>query len=178
MSRVGITCPLCHGHFEMQSVDATTGPKARRQPNGQITPLTNQALADILEVLQSVGAGQKTTSAELYRLYREVVTAHGRKRPLTQYAVMIGVKRYGAEPWRSRYFRGYVLPETLPSKPLGVEEKARERMEAADYRDTVLDHRGTRPAPAEPKVMTREELLAELPFEIDIPDDMPLNGVV
>lgn len=148
MPKVSLYCPHCHNQFQLQTVLPADVPETSRQSNGQISPLNKEALSDIFEVLQRVGAGRRIPASEFYAEYQRVVVQHVRRRKLSQYAFFLGLQRYGCTKWRSKYYRGYATPDELPTEPLGMDRKAAERRDAESYRQTVS--RGGRPKPEEP----------------------------
>jgi hypothetical protein len=161
-----LTCPHCDGQISIKAL-VDTPKKVRPQQNGQITPLSTGALRDIFDTLHRFGPGAMRTVPELYRVYIEIATQKARTKFLTKYAFTLGLKRYGLERWRASGVRGYTLPDPLPTEPLTITDAARERRDAEDYRGTVATPVAQRP---ERKIQTREEMLADLPFEIDLPE--------
>lgn len=163
MPNVGLTCPHCRERFELQPVAPPEPYKGQRAKNGQITPLSSFALQDLFETLHRLGPGERAVTQDIYNTYQQVAFDHARTRLLTKYAIVLGLKRYGCEPWRSKYHRGYTTPDPLPTEPLKITDKARERRDAEEYRSTVSNG-GPKTPELSAEALARDEMLKK---EID-----------
>jgi len=160
-----LTCPSCSAEFKVtvEAVDRT-GKKYTAD-----SPITPKAMRAVFEFMQHKGPGRYANSI-LVEGYNHM--AAGEKRgdwpALTQQALMLALKRNGAEKWRTSSARGWFLPDfTDGARPAPAAPSVRAEIYEQELRKPPVPM-ATGGRPTEPE---KPFDFSDLPFEIDIPTE-------
>lgn len=151
-----IHCHNCGSAFEIKPVD---------QPKPKTNGLSSIELNTVFKFMQQAGP-KRATTADLYTLYVQHIRLHGGPE-LSTVGLGRALAANGAKPWRNATMRGWEFgqpaPKAEPAKPAPRTQTARDRAMILEGAIASNDR-----AAAERKA-AREEELANLPFEVELP---------